>query len=509
MKSTLKAWIVLLALLLPALFVNLGSRPVDKIQEVRVAETAREMLASGDWMVPRYNGELRLQKPPLPYWLTAATYRLAGVGKFATRLPAALFGLFAAVMLWTWMRREIGERSAANAALVLAASFLGLRYFRSGEADAVLVFFISAACLLGYRILHGHAEVWRKSLFGLMLGLGFLSKGPAALAIPVLTLVLMALIERRSGRLQQSARQFFSLPGLALLLVAGFGWYLWITLELPEAAPRFFGRQVDETFVSGNHVKPVWWYASHWFEFFAPWGVLLLPAAWMAYRRRDADTLPPMVRFAWIWLLVVFALLTATVNKQTQYALLFAPPLAVILGHYLAEASSGFAKLDRVLFALFCATMAAGVALLAWRKTLAMPADLIWLLVPLAPLLLRRLLRESSVSPAILCVAGLTSMAYLYSEAHLPNDRRKAAVRTVMAEAVKHDALYQTLGDGAISFYAGRVVPPVDAVKVGALLGSVPELWLLTERLPELAGVDAQLATQSGDLKLYRLHRRP
>ena len=79
MMNSLKSLLVLAALILPALLINLGDRPIYKIQEVRIAETAREMLASGDWVVPRYNGELRLQKPPLPYWLTAASYRLAGV----------------------------------------------------------------------------------------------------------------------------------------------------------------------------------------------------------------------------------------------------------------------------------------------------------------------------------------------------------------------------------------------------------------------------------------------
>lgn len=94
MKPSIKILLVLLALLLPALLLGLADRPVYKIQEVRIAETAREMLASGDWVVPRYNGELRLQKPPLPYWITAGSYQLLGVSAFSTRLPAVLFGCF-------------------------------------------------------------------------------------------------------------------------------------------------------------------------------------------------------------------------------------------------------------------------------------------------------------------------------------------------------------------------------------------------------------------------------
>ena len=98
MKTSYSSLLVMLALLLPALLIGLGERPLYKIQEVRIAETAREMVVSGDWLVPRYNGELRLQKPPLPYWLTAASYRLFGVNETATRLPAVLFGLLLGAM---------------------------------------------------------------------------------------------------------------------------------------------------------------------------------------------------------------------------------------------------------------------------------------------------------------------------------------------------------------------------------------------------------------------------
>lgn len=511
MKPSFKNLLVLFALLLPALIVGLGERPVYKIQEVRIAETAREMLASGDWAVPRYNGELRLQKPPLPYWLTAISYKAGGVNATTTRLPAVLFGLLSALLIWNWVRRESGLNIAANSVLVLVASYLGLRYFRSGEADAVLLFFISTASMLGYDMLHGRHDARHRLLFGLVLGLGFLSKGPAALATPLLTLLAMAVIEKRAGRLQPSVKQFFSLPGVALLLVAAFGWYVWIIWQLPDVAQHFFGKQVDETFVSGTHAKPVWWYLAHLFEFFAPWGVLLVPAAWMAYRQRHSATMPALVRFAWVWLVVVFVLLTVTVNKQMQYALLFAPPLAVILGHYLALAQGGFARANRILFGIFCVAALAGIAI-ALHKSSDVPFALIWLALPLAPLILQRLLRDSALSAPVLLVAGVTAMSYLYSEAYLSKEPRKVAAQTLMAEAARHAPLYQPrtqLNDGALSFYAGRVVPPIDVAAIPALLQQQPEIWLAGEEIPALPDVTVQVVAQADELKLCRLQRKP
>ena len=509
MKPSIKALLVLLALLLPACLLGLGERPVYKIQEVRIAETAREMLASGDWAVPRYNGELRLQKPPLPYWLTAASYRLAGVSEEATRLPAVLFGLLSALLLWVWMRPTSGERSAANCALVLVASYIGLRYCRSGEADAVLLFFVSSACLLGFDILGGRRDGQRPALFGLALGLGFLSKGPAALAIPLLTLVLTAMLDKRGGRSPARWKDFFSLSGVALLLITALGWYAWIVWKFPDIAEQFFARQVDETFVSGSHAKPLWWYLAHWFEFFAPWGVLIIPTAWMACRRASPE-LPPLVRFAWVWLAVVLVLLTATVNKQMQYALLLAPPLAIVLGHYLAQAEGGFARANRILFGLFCVAALAGV-IVALRKSPDMPLALIWLALPVAPLLLQRLLRENSLSAPVLLVAGITAMAYLYSEAHLSTEPRKVAAQTLMAVAARHAPLYQFrtgLNDGALSFYAGRVVPPADAQEIALLLQKQAEIWLVGEALAEMPDVLSQVEMKVGELNLYRLQRK-
>ncbi len=511
MKPALKILLVLLTLLFPALLLGLGERPVYKIQEIRIAETAREMLASGDWVVPRYNGDLRLQKPPLPYWLTAASYRAAGVNELATRLSAALFGLLSALLMWNWVRRESGLKIAANSVLVLVASYIGLRYFRSGEADAVLLFFISAACMLGYDLLRGR-HAGRQLLFGLVLGLGFLSKGPAALAIPLLALLAIAVIEKRAGRLQPRASNFFSLPGVALLLLVAFGWYLWILWQLPEIAQAFVTKQVDETFVSGTHAKPLWWYLAHGFEFFAPWGVLLVPAGWMAYRQRHV-AMPSLLRFAWVWLGVVFLLLTATVNKQMQYALLFAPPLAIILGHYLAQAEGGFARVNRLLFWIFAVAASVGI-IFALRRSSDLPQALLWLALPAAPQVLRGVLREVTISAPVLLVAGVTAMAYLYSEANLSKEPHKLAAQTLMAEAARHEPLYQVrtpLNDGALSFYAGRVVPPITAAETARLLQTQPEIWLVGEATPAVPETAAQttLVMEVDGLKLYRVQRKP
>ena len=505
MTSQLKTILILLLLLIPALLYNLGERPVYKIQEVRIAETAREMVVSGDWLVPRYNGELRLQKPPLPYWLTALSYKAFGVNATAVRLPALIFGMLSVALMFVWLRREAGALVAVNSILVLAASYIGIRYFRSGEADAVLMLFICAACILGYRMQQYGKDKHCQWLFGLALGLGFLSKGPAALAIPLLTLLASSLCSREPKKFLAN----FSLPGLILLVIGAGAWYAWIFWQLPDAANLFFGRQLDQTFISGTHAKPVWWYLAHLFEFFAPWGFLLIPAGWWSYRQLKLNSLPPYARFAWLWLGVVFVLLTLTINKQMQYALLLAPPMAVVIGHYLAFADGVFAKINKVLFGII---VLGALALLAYALYKG-AAVLALLAILLFPLLLRWLWKTEAPGYATLLVAVIALFAYLYSEDYVSKEPRKVAAQTLMALVGSGQPLYQLRietrpDDGALSFYAGRVVAPVSAEQLPVLLQKNPELWLVAEEAAQIPAAKIELLAEADDLKLYKIQAK-
>ena len=75
------------------LFFGLGNRALNEPDEARYAEVPREMVETGDYLSPRLNGLLFLDKPPLMYWVTAGSFRLFGVNEFAARVPLALCAL--------------------------------------------------------------------------------------------------------------------------------------------------------------------------------------------------------------------------------------------------------------------------------------------------------------------------------------------------------------------------------------------------------------------------------
>lgn len=502
MTDILKTWLVILALLLPALLFGLGERPLYKIQEVRIAETSREMLASGDWMVPRYNGELRLQKPPLPYWLTAASYRIFGLNLSAARLPAAVFGLLGTSLLFIWIRRRINLSVAANTALILATSFIGLRYFRSGEADAPLLFFVTLACLSGYELLQGSKDrrlVWA---FFVALGLGFSTKGPAALAIPLLTVLIAAWREKKFA----SLKTLYSPIGWGLFFLLAFAWYAWMLWRLPNAIQLFVAKQVDETFVSGTHLKPFWWYFAHVFDFFAPWSVLLIPAAPWFYRNLHEP--PAIVRFALIWLGVVLALLMLTVNKQTQYALLLAPPISVLLGYYADIFQQRFLRWQRHGKTVLWVMLGAFALFIFIMSPKNLPLNLLCIAIVPLPLLLKRMLGSTAPSTSMLLVAGLTVSTFLYFEQDGANEQDKTQMASLMHTAKSYQPLYQIKpGNGAVSFYAERVVPPVDLAALPALASAQGEIWVVAVKGKQLPLGQQVLA--NGEISLWQVPGAP
>src|SRR5205085_1360274 len=149
--------------------------------EPRYAQTARQMLQSGDWVVPRLYDEPRTAKPPLIYWLQAACMSRLGDNAFAARLPSAIamtltLGLFAAPV-----RILAGPRRGVWALLVLASSMMVLISAKASTTDSVLLLLITTAQICLYAIWRGRGTwpVWLA--LGIAVGLAGLTKGPVVI----------------------------------------------------------------------------------------------------------------------------------------------------------------------------------------------------------------------------------------------------------------------------------------------------------------------------------------
>ena len=104
-KSVSGCHFILFIVLLGLYCLGNSTLPLIDRDEPRFAEASREMLQSGDWVIPRVNGEYRFDKPPLIYWCQVGAMRLFGQNDFAVRFPSTAFAAATAVLIAAWGRR--------------------------------------------------------------------------------------------------------------------------------------------------------------------------------------------------------------------------------------------------------------------------------------------------------------------------------------------------------------------------------------------------------------------
>ncbi len=484
-----------------------SSRALDKIQESRVAETAREMVISQQWLLPHFNGELRLQKPPLSYWTTAASFQAFGVNEFALRLPSLLFGLATIALLFIWLAKRLDKETGLIAALVMVSSFIGMRYFRSAEADATLIFFITSS-LIAFECMSQaqgtqQAKRWGRVMM-LCMGLAFLSKGPAGLAIPLLTAILWG------WRRRLFHAKTILLDGVAwsLFLVSGFAWYLWIMWSMPDIANQFFTKQLDETFVSGTHIQPWYWYLLHAVEFFSPWGILLFPAAWFFWRQRPEHAL---IRLAAIWLMVVLVLLSITVNKQIQYALLLLPPISILLAYYFVHAGEFLQRAHRFLGIVLLMAVTGLVINIIWKHQPNLSLLVLGVFFAL-PFCAMRWQAQSMRNYLLLNVALIWALSastiYLLAEQYFLKTEDKQDIKVLAQQSKQLRPMFQFKpGNGAISFYAGDIIKEISPAQLDTLITPGKPLWMLTKNSAQFPGVKSSVELHSGSWAVWRLEK--
>jgi hypothetical protein len=136
---------------------TLSERPLNN-HECFVSVTSREMLENNDWIMPTFNGEPRLQKTPLSYWLVAGLAKITGkVDEFTTRLPSAVFAVCSAVAILYFVNHWLSFRTAVLSAAVWATSLGYIRYSHNARPEMVITFFI-VLCFLISRFHHKSQE---------------------------------------------------------------------------------------------------------------------------------------------------------------------------------------------------------------------------------------------------------------------------------------------------------------------------------------------------------------
>ena len=333
--------LILLTLLIGVWFgFMLGSRPLSVPDEGRYSEIPREMVVTGDYITPRLNGVKYFEKPALFYWLESVSIRFFGVNEWGLRLWPALFGLLGALTVYGAGRRLYGRRTGLIAGAVLSTSLLYYALSRVVILDMAMTVLLAAALLAFLLSTHEPPGPSRRLLlwgFYLFAALATMTKGLIGMLIP------MMVVGAWIGILNEwrMLKTIYLPSGLVLFLIVAAPWHILVSRANPEFLNFYFIHEHFLRYLTTIHKRyePVWYFVPVLLLGLFPWTAFLvqsirhsLPVSWRE-RRGQSDAL-----FLILWAVLIFLFFSASGSKLIPYILPVFPPLAILIGRYLATA---------------------------------------------------------------------------------------------------------------------------------------------------------------------------
>jgi len=329
-----QGWLVLMVAW--AAFVGLyrlGSDIGFDEHECLVAQTAREMRETGDWIVPHYGMRARLRKTPLPYWVVAALSYLTGrVDEWTARLPSALGAVGVSLCVW-WLGRELfGPRAGLVGGFAAASSTASMLFSHDAAVDMQLTFYCALCYALFWKGLHAEdvrKRRWYFYGFYLAFGMGMLAKGPMPVPVVALPILVYLLLTRQ----WQQFRRMHLLGGAIVVVLMVLPWVVAVAVKHPPALAVWKAHFLDRFTGKLDHSKPevVYYYIPYILLFAVPW-LLSVPEAVATvflgrYRSKRRELL-----YVWCWLVVNLVFFTIAGFKRPHYILPAMPALFVLLG---------------------------------------------------------------------------------------------------------------------------------------------------------------------------------
>lgn len=349
-----RRWIFVSILSALAVLYLLGNASVQlwDRDEPRYAQTSRQMLQSGDWVVPRFLDQVRTAKPVLIYWCQASSMGVFGDNAFAARFPSVVAMLLTLVLLAEALRREAGSNRALWTIFIFGTCALAIGSAKMSLTDAVLLLFITIGQLCLYRLWRYGFCGWTVIVLGIAIGLAGLTKGPVAVGVHAMTALALWGMNRKGISVSEPARfQAWHLTlivplVLGVMFVVVFPWLYLIQNRAPGFLTTSIGHDVIERARSGHegHSWPPGFYTLAVWGTYFPWSLLIPAAVVNAWQQRHQ----PLTRFAlaaWIGPWVMFELVA---GKLPHYVLPTYPAIAYLIADMLLRASRGaFVDLKR------------------------------------------------------------------------------------------------------------------------------------------------------------------
>ena len=295
------------------------------IMESRNIITAREMVYEGHWLVPTMNGDLRLEKPPLPTWLTALAEMASPDSLPLQRGMAGMAALLLVVYFWKTANRVL-HIDPFIPSLLLCTCYNVILMGRMASWDIYCHAFMMGGIYHLARGLQAPPCAWKQFLLaGLFTGLSIMSKGPVSLY----ALLLPFLISYFHYYRPQARGKVAALVAMVLtaLLIGGW-WYAYVHWAQADALTAVVQKE-SGSWINRN-VRP-WWYYWKFFLETGVWSLLLLTAMFLPlcdHRRRNCR----QWLFAMGWMLASLVLLSLLPEKKSRYLLPLLIPAGYVMG---------------------------------------------------------------------------------------------------------------------------------------------------------------------------------
>lgn len=346
------------------------SLPLIDRDETRFAEASREMIQRADYVVPYFNNQLRLDKPPLAYWAQVASYCIFGESDFSARFPSAIAAALVALVIFAWSRRNGATSVGWWAAIIFTLSLQTFVHAKAAVADMWLVLFMTLAHWSGYELLtRSFPPAARQTpvrlgpvapclptqwwlTFYLSLAFGFLAKGPIAW-VPLLTVGATIILARD----WQLARHFKFLRGILLMLAVVA---LWGIPALVRTHGEFLAIGIGRHVISrslatmeghgassfGMYLLLLPFYFVTIFVSFFPWSIKLPWLIRQLWRQKRAGIADPdysrsqLDNYLLTGIAIIFVIFTLVATKLPHYTLPAFPLLALLLARHWQKAAA-------------------------------------------------------------------------------------------------------------------------------------------------------------------------
>jgi 4-amino-4-deoxy-L-arabinose transferase-like glycosyltransferase len=346
-----------------AFWWQLGSTGLVDETEPLFAEASRQMLVTGDWITPYFDGATRFDKPPLVYWIMAIAFKLFGVNEWSVRFPSALAATGLTGLGFYTLKRfgdlassskiqdsRAGWFTAWVGAALMALNLQTIAWGRIGVSDMLL-----SGCMGGalFAFFLGYGQPDRPKVqarwylaFYVLVALAVLTKGPVGIVLPGMIVGGFLLY---MGNFWAILKEMRWVRGVLLILGLTVPWYALVIWANGAAyIDSFFGYHNLQRFsrVVNNHGAPWWFFFAVVPLALAPWSAYL-PAAivrlrfWRINEWRKQDRSQQLGLFAWVWFAVIFGFFTIAATKLPSYTIPLLPAAAVLIALFWRDAMYG------------------------------------------------------------------------------------------------------------------------------------------------------------------------